>query len=115
MSSEKCGGACLEYRHYQEPPFVGRIGAIRVGEEVSLLTPHRPGRAQLRHPVLHPADSLTVWRSYGQSVVAVTEIVGVFPQRQPMAESVCSTVAITTFARCGRPGTAGSPGAHSSR
>jgi hypothetical protein len=25
----------------------------RVGEDVSALTPHRPGRAQLRHPVLH--------------------------------------------------------------
>jgi hypothetical protein len=25
----------------------------RVGEDVAALTPHRPGRAQLRHPVLH--------------------------------------------------------------
>ena len=30
----------------------------RVDEDVSTLIPHRPGRAQLRHPVLHDAVSL---------------------------------------------------------
>jgi hypothetical protein len=49
-------------------------GAIRVGEEVAPLTPHRSGRAQLRHPVPHRADSLTVWRNDEQSEAAVTEI-----------------------------------------
>jgi hypothetical protein len=52
-----------------------RMGGFRVGEEVTLLAPHRPGRAQLRHPVLHHAESLTVWRSDGQSEAAVTGIV----------------------------------------
>jgi hypothetical protein len=49
-------------------------GGLRVGEEVAPLTPHRSGRAQLRHPVPQRADSLTVWRSDGQSEAAVTEI-----------------------------------------
>ena len=47
---------------------------LRVGEEIAPLTPHRPGRAQLRHPRLHHADSLTVWRGYRQSEAAVTGI-----------------------------------------
>jgi hypothetical protein len=51
------------------------LGGFRVGEEVTLLAPHRPGRAQLRHPVLHHAESLTAWRSDGQSEAAVTGIV----------------------------------------
>jgi hypothetical protein len=49
-------------------------GGLRVGEEVAPLTPHRSGRAQLRHPVPQRADSLTVWRSDEQSEAAVTEI-----------------------------------------
>jgi hypothetical protein len=39
------------------------VGHFRVDEEVTLLAPHRPGRAQLRHPVLHCTDLLTAWRS----------------------------------------------------
>ena len=31
----------------------------RVGEDVAILTPHRPGRADFPHPVLHERDSLT--------------------------------------------------------
>jgi hypothetical protein len=27
--------------------------AFRVDEDITALTPHRPGRAQLTHPVLH--------------------------------------------------------------
>jgi predicted Zn-ribbon and HTH transcriptional regulator len=37
----------------------------RVGEDVATLTPHRPGRADFPHPVLHERGSLTVvypWR-----------------------------------------------------
>jgi hypothetical protein len=30
----------------------------RVGEDVAILTPHRPGRADFPHPVLHERDSL---------------------------------------------------------
>jgi hypothetical protein len=30
----------------------------RVGEDVATLTPHRPGRADFPHPVLHERDSL---------------------------------------------------------
>src|SRR5262245_7012722 len=32
---------------------------LRVGEDVATLTPHRPGRAGLPHPVLHGRASLT--------------------------------------------------------
>jgi len=32
----------------------------RVGEDVAILTPHRPGRADFPHPVLHERDSLAV-------------------------------------------------------
>src|SRR5439155_19371673 len=37
----------------------------RVGEDVATLTPHRPGRADFPHPVLHERGSLTAaypWR-----------------------------------------------------
>src|SRR5215207_3617152 len=34
----------------------------RVGEDVATLTPHRPGRADFPHPVLHGRGSLTVNR-----------------------------------------------------
>jgi hypothetical protein len=36
-----------------------KIHDRRVGEDVATLTPHRPGRAELLHPVLHERDSLT--------------------------------------------------------
>ena len=45
--------------------FTARIDALgkidcRVGEDVAILTPHRPGRADFPHPVLHERDSLAV-------------------------------------------------------
>jgi len=45
------------------PEFVAACG--RVGEDVATLTPHRPGRADFPHPVLHERGSLTAaypWR-----------------------------------------------------
>jgi len=43
--------------------FVRRLAVLRrlecrVGEDVATLTPHRPGRADFPHPVLHERDSL---------------------------------------------------------
>ena len=43
--------------------FRARVAALRkiecrVGEDVASLTPHRPGRADFPHPVLHERDSL---------------------------------------------------------
>ena len=35
-----------------DEPHAG-VQGVRVGEDVAALTPHSPGRAQLRHPVLH--------------------------------------------------------------
>src|SRR5712691_6630853 len=52
----------------------GRVrgkGGRRVGEDVATLTPHRPGRAELLHPVLRERASLTVGvddHSYRSSV-----------------------------------------------
>src|SRR2546430_208202 len=43
MSGAKCGNS-----------------ARRVGEDVTTLTPHRPGRADFPHPVPHGRASLTV-------------------------------------------------------
>ena len=45
--------------------FAQRLDALRavecrVGEDVAILTPHRPGRADFPHPVLHERDSLAV-------------------------------------------------------
>ena len=54
------------YRHLQEPAAFRRYLApvwnteCRVGEDVAILTPHRPGRADFPHPVLHERDSLAV-------------------------------------------------------
>jgi len=38
--------------------FMEDVQARRVGEDVTILTPHRPGRARLTHPVLHDVVSL---------------------------------------------------------
>src|SRR5690242_7613510 len=43
------------------PPLCARLmrgRSCRVGEDVAILTPHRPGRADFPHPVLHERDSL---------------------------------------------------------
>jgi hypothetical protein len=54
------------YRHLQESAAFRRYLApvwnteCRVGEDVAILTPHRPGRADFPHPVLHERDSLAV-------------------------------------------------------
>jgi transposase len=42
----------------------------RVGEEVTPLAPHRPGRADFPHPVPHCAVSLRDWRSIGERCAA---------------------------------------------
>ena len=47
--------------------------ALRVGEGIAALTPHRPGRAQFEHPVLRCTDSLTEQRSDGQAGAGVRE------------------------------------------
>jgi hypothetical protein len=43
----------------------GRFSRFRVDGGVTAPIPHRPGRAQLRHPVLHCTDSLT-WHPRAQ-------------------------------------------------
>jgi len=50
------------FRRYLAP---ARKAECRVGEDVATLTPHRPGRADFPHPVLHERGSLTAaypWR-----------------------------------------------------
>ena len=53
------------YRHLHEPAAFRRYLApawnadCRVGGDVAIPTPHRPGRADFPHPVLHERDSLT--------------------------------------------------------
>ena len=42
----------------RNPSFRDDAGAGRVGEDVTTLTPHGPGRAGLQHPVLHGRASL---------------------------------------------------------
>src|SRR5258708_9282338 len=44
----------------------------RVGEDVTTLTPHRPGRADFPHPVLRGRVSLTV----SQTVIAIDHLTG---------------------------------------
>jgi hypothetical protein len=52
------------YRHLHEPAAFRRYVAplwntgCRVGGNVAVPTPHRPGRADFPHPVLHEKDSL---------------------------------------------------------
>lgn len=41
----------VDMKTFQTP--LGQLLSCRVGEDVAALTPHRPGRARLRHPVLH--------------------------------------------------------------
>ena len=54
-------------------------GQCRVGEEVSLLTPHRPGLADFPHPVPHLAASLRDCSRTSERYVAVaTPGVGAF-------------------------------------
>jgi hypothetical protein len=54
-----------ERRAFQRHLAPARKAECRVGEDVATLTPHRPGRADFPHPVLHERGSLTVaypWR-----------------------------------------------------
>ena len=54
-------------------PFDTAIAGFRVDEDVTILIPHRPGRAQLRHPVLHRTDSLTARYSSAQFELVARE------------------------------------------
>src|ERR1700687_844974 len=50
-----------------------RFSRFRVDGDVTAPIPHRPGRAQLRHPVLHCTDSLTYRYSSAQFELAARE------------------------------------------
>ena len=54
-SSQLCAKMLYVYPITQLRPEL----CCRVGEDVATLTPHRPGRADFPHPVLHERGSLT--------------------------------------------------------
>src|SRR4051794_38009448 len=50
---------------WRDASIIVSIRSCRVGEDVATLTPHRPGRADFPHPVLHERGLLTAaypWR-----------------------------------------------------
>jgi transposase len=58
MQADAYAGFNGLYAHGRKPgPIVE--AACRVGEDVAILAPHRPGRADFPHPVLHARASLT--------------------------------------------------------
>ncbi|HLH89294.1 MAG TPA: hypothetical protein VKX28_12635, partial [Xanthobacteraceae bacterium] len=53
-------------------PFPPAVIERRVGEDVAILAPHRPGRADFPHPVLRARASLT-WRIDGRSAASAMD------------------------------------------
>src|SRR5579883_2005394 len=64
-------------------PFPPAVIERRVGEDVAILAPHRPGRADFPHPVLRARASLT-WRIDGRSAASAMDSAPAAPRSVSM-------------------------------
>jgi transposase len=80
-----------------------RLAFCRVGEDVAILAPHRPGRADFPHPVLHARASLTGRGIGGRSRRQARDIARAWPGSAATANCCGGRVVRATFSRSARP------------